>query len=215
MTRSTLTRALHSVLAVAVIYQLASSLVMEGPKHGHEAPGLRGLLFESHEWMGLGATAVVVLFWVWSLVRRGETRLGELFPWFSRERMQALKEDLVRLAGALRRRNLPPYEPRSPLAAAIHGLGLALVGAMALTGTVYFIFHGWAGEAGAAAKAAVEVHTTLANLVWAYLIGHAGMALLHQLFGHDIIQPMFTLRQRAGHAGSKTEPQGDPSRSAL
>lgn len=213
MTRSLMTRILHSLLAFAVMYQLVSSLIMEGPRHGHEAAGLPGALFESHEWIGLGTLAVVVLFWIWSLVRRGETGLGVLLPWFSRDRMRDLREDLARHGRALRQRTLPAYRPQSPLAAAIHGLGLVLFSAMALTGTVYFIWHGHAGEAGTAAKAAKEVHTTLANLAWAYLIGHAGMAMLHRLSGHDIIQPMFNLRQSAH--GSAHRPQGDPSRSPL
>lgn len=213
MTRSIMTRILHSLLAFAVMYQLAISLVMEGPRRGHEAAGLPGALFETHEWVGLSTLAVLVLFWIWALVRRGETGLGVLLPWFSRDRMRGLREDLARHGRALRQRRLPAYRAQSPLAAAIHGLGLLLFSAMALTGTVYFIWHGHAGEAGTAAKAAKEVHTTLANLAWAYLIGHAGMAMLHHLSGHDIIQPMFKVRHSV--EGSGNRPQEDPSRSAL
>ncbi len=212
MTRSVLTRVLHSLLAFAVIYQLASSLAMEGPKRGHEAAGLPGTLFELHEWVGLGALAVVALFWVWSLVRQGETRLGVLVPWFSRDRLRDLREDLARHGRALRQRTLPVHKPQGALPAAIHGLGLLLVSVMALTGSVFYFWHGDAGTAGAAAKTAKEVHTTLSNLVWAYLIGHACMAMLHRLAGHDIIQPMFNLRQSGNEPGSEVRPQGDPSR---
>lgn len=216
MTRSVLTRGLHSLLAFSVMYQLGSSLIMKGPRHGHEAAGLPGELFELHEWVGLGALAVVALFWAWALVRTGETRLGVLVPWVSGDRLRDLKADLARHIAALRRRTLPPYEPRSPLAGAVHGLGLLLISAMVVTGTVYFIWHGAGGAAGIAAKAAMEVHTTLANVVWAYLIGHAGMALLHRLVGHDIIQPMFNLRRNGAAALDTTaRARGDTSRSVL
>jgi cytochrome b561 len=41
---------------------------------------------------------------------------------------------------------------------------------------------------------AAEMHGALANVMWAYLIGHAAMALLHQLLGEGILRKMWTLK---------------------
>lgn len=212
MGRSVMTRALHALLAMAVIYQLASSLYMEGPRHGREAGGLPGLLFNVHEWVGLASLGVVLMFWLWALLRRGETGLGALIPWFSRSRRAALKTDLLRHLQAFGEFKIPDHRAHAPLPDAIHGLGLLLVSAMAATGTFFYVGHDDTGLVKTLANEAKELHETLANVVWAYLIGHAGMALLHSATDHDIIQAMFGLR----HKGEVSEalPKGDPSRSA-
>jgi cytochrome b561 len=31
----------------------------------------------------------------------------------------------------------------------------------------------------------------MANLMWAYVVGHAGLAVLHQWMGHRVLQRMF------------------------
>lgn len=192
---SLLTRVLHGLLALAVVHQLAVSLVMEPPKHGHEAAGLPGTLFDLHEGVGLFSFAVVSVFWLWSLVRGRETRVGMLLPWFSPDRRRALGEDLLRHAAALRQWRLPDYQPQSPLPAAVHGLGLLVITAMGATGAVIYFTAGQPGAVGALAKGLKEVHGAIANLAWAYLIGHAGLGVLHGVLGHNIVRPMFSLQR--------------------
>jgi len=41
-------------------------------------------------------------------------------------------------------------------------------------------------DAGGLVGLAMLVHTSLANLAWAYLIGHAATAVLHSLAGRSI-----------------------------
>lgn len=207
MEKSNMTRALHGLLALAVIHQLAVSLIMEPPKRGHDAPGLPGALFDLHEGVGLFTLGVVLAFWLWSLVRRGETPLSLMVPWFSRQRRRAVMLDVAHHWAALRRWRLPDYRLRSPLPAAIHGLGLLVITAMGATGAVIYFAHGQPGIAGQVAKATWEVHETLANLAWAYLIGHAGLGVLHGLTGHDIMGPMF--RVQRGATGSAAVSEGD------
>ena len=208
MERSMMTRVLHGLLALAVLHQLAVSLVMEPPKHGHDAPGLPGTFFDLHEGVGLFTLGVVLAFWLWSVVRRGETTVGMMVPWFSRERRQALMTDLAHHWSALRRMRLPDYRPRSPLPAAVHGLGLLVITAMGATGAVIYFAHGQPGIAGQLAKVTWEVHESLANLAWAYLIGHAALGVLHAIAGHDIVRPMFRLHLSNG-AGRTAVSQGD------
>ena len=61
---------------------------------------------------------------------------------------------------------------------------------MAATGTAYaLLLQGtdWG-------RPALFVHASVANLMWAYLIGHAGLAVLHHLTGSDIFSRMFWRR---------------------
>jgi len=133
MNRSWLTRALHALLAVSVTHQLLVSLAMEEPEEGEA----ESLLFELHETVGLVTLGVIVAFWLWTLVRRGETPLAALFPWLSPTRLRELAADV---------------------------------------------------------EAAEEVHEAFGTLAWAYLVGHAGMAVLHRLAGHGEIAAMLSLR---------------------
>jgi len=156
------------------------------------ADSLAAQLFEGHEVLGLGMLAVTLAFWSWIAVRRNEPGLGEMFPWFSGRRLCAVREDLARHWEALRRGALPEYRPHSPLVTAIHGLGLLAVTGMAVTGFVW-----WLGEdvgiLETLGEPAEEVHEVLSNFVWAYLVGHAGMAYLHQMKGEPIVRRMFSL----------------------
>ena len=110
------------------------------------------------------------------------TDLGALIPWFSGRRLAALGRDIKVHAGAALKLRLPEHDPEAALPSAIHGLGLLLISAMAATGAVYFVevalgLH----SAEPDGMLAMTVHLALANLVWAYLIAHAGLALLHHL----------------------------------
>lgn len=175
---STLTKLLHLLFAAALIHQLFISLVMVVPEANR--PG--DSYFELHGWVGVLTLGLVVTFWIWTLVRRGETQLGLLFPWFSAARRSAFWADLKAHLASLARGRIPLTE-ESPLASAVHGLGFLIATAMALTGAVGYFFP--------AASLLLEVHMTIAPTMWAYLVGHVGLALLHQIAGHRILQRMF------------------------
>jgi len=191
MQHSTITRILHGVLAVLVLNQLILSLVMDDDGHG-----IGGIAFEIHETTGLITAGFVALFWLWALARRGETPLGMLFPWFSPSRLRALAADVGTQLGALARLSLPERNGPSALASAVHGLGLLALTGAGTTGAIYFGFGGedaggWLGEA------AEELHEGFGTLMWVYLAGHAGLAVLHALSGHDIVRRMFVGASRS------------------
>jgi len=193
--RSNSTRVLHLLLLITVIHQLASSQFIERPMPG-EAPSL---LFTLHEYIGMASLAVVLAFWVWTLVRQGETKFTKLFPWFSPRAVRGVIQDAIAQLMAILRRDLS-YEGSGDMASAVHGLGLLTVTAMAATGTVYFLFQG-----NPLAHQALALHSAVANLMWIYLFGHAGIAALHHLLGSDILRRMFwigrgvTLSRKPGH----------------
>lgn len=176
------TKLLHATLALAVTYQLAFIGFVERPRNGE--PG--NLFYQIHQIVGLTTLGVVSVFWVWSLVRRGETSWPALFPWFSPTRLRALAADVSRHWAALRQFALPEPE-ESPLATAVHGLGLLTVTAMAVTGAAFALL----GLPKDQARLVLEIHELIANLMWAYLISHAGLAVLHQFVGRPVIKRIF------------------------
>lgn len=180
------TKLLHAVLLLSVLWQLLGSNFIERPRANRPA----NAWYAWHEVGGLVSLAVVLLFWLWVLVRRRETAFAALYPWFSRARLTAVVEDLRRHAVELRQLRLPGGEVDTPLASAVHGLGLLAALAMGATGA-------WMYTLPLPAGLALDAHKLVANLMWAYVVGHAGLAVLHQCLGHRVLQRMFG-RAQAG-----------------
>ena len=185
------TRLLHLALALGISAQMLVSLVMVVPKPARPA----NQWFEVHETLGLALLGVVVAHWVWSLMRtwRGGEQLM-LFPWFSRRMLSDLGRDIHDTATSLRRFHLPEGEGTRPLPAAVQGLGLLLGLGMAATGAVLAFGMAPDGRMSAAVHAVEEVHESLAPLMWAYLVVHPALGILHQLAGHHMLERVFSLR---------------------
>lgn len=180
--RSTLTKALHGLLAIAVIHQLAISNFMIAPKAGRP----ENLAFELHEWVGLTSFGLLLAYWLWTLVRRREARFSLLVPWFSLKATLAVWRDFRLHVSAWRRGRLPDVGSH-PFAYAVHGLGLIVVTVMAVTGTMSLISLLPEGVR----FAGLGVHEASSKLVWAYVIGHASLAVLHEVAGHRLFRQMF------------------------
>ena len=187
---SLFTRIAHMGLALAIIVQLLTSLVFVAPD-----PTTAGnFWFEIHEYGGLAAFGFVLLFWLVLTARRVGTSAALLFPWFWGSCLRALWEDTKAHLQSLIRFRLPPYDENGPLAGAVHGLGLLLVTAMAATGTIYYFTNTGNPDAGGLVGIVMFVHKTLANLVWAYLIAHAGLAAIHHFSQNMSLKEMWSLR---------------------
>jgi cytochrome b561 len=161
---------------------------MERPRPGGSSGNFA---FEFHEAVGLASLGLLALFWLWTVVRRGETQPGALFPWLSAERRRRVFADIRSIVGGLVRRRFPPLASEMPLASAVHGLGLLVATAMATTGAIVYATMGADGSLPTGGKFSLELHEVFANLMWAYLIGHAGMAVLHDMAGHRVLGRMF------------------------
>lgn len=195
--RSVATRVIHLLLLLSVVHQLVSSQFIERPFPGEP----NSWTFDLHQYVGLASLAVLAAFWGWVMIRRGETRLGRLLPWFSKARCRDVMSDGLT---QLRRlgRGRAPDDADGALSSAVHGLGLLVVTAMAVSGTVYFLADGtaWAHDA-------MAIHKLLAKATYAYLFGHAGLALLHHFLGSDIFSRMFWTR-RGGRPDRGDRPAG-------
>lgn len=189
MKRVVATRLLHFALAAAVIHQLIGSYVMHSPRPS----GRQGnFAFSLHEYVGLASVAVLFLFWIWVVIRHREHGFSDLVPWFSAAKRRALINDLRRHLAALSRFRLPLPARESALASSTHGLGLIVASIMAITGAVVYFQMGPDGSLTELGRSALWIHRPVANLMWAYLIGHASIALLHQMSGHQVFQRMFS-----------------------
>ena len=179
--RSCLTRIIHFLLLLVVLPQLIGSQFIERPFPG-DSPAWPYVL---HEYVGLGGLIVVAAFWLWTLLRRGETQLGKLLPWFSIARITDVIADMTVQARQMMNGKVPDRS-EGALASAVHGLGLLTATAMAMSGAIFFI-----AEGTQVAHTFLELHKLMANLMWAYLFAHAGTAVLHQAFAGDILPRMF------------------------
>lgn len=193
------TRLIHAGLALAVTGQLLTSLGMVAPRPQRAA----NRLFEVHEYGGLTALALVSVLLIHLSLRLRGTERGLLFPWLSPARRSALWQDIAAHGRQIRSLRLPIYEDGAPLASAVHGLGLALVAAMATTGSVSYAASSLGFGSSAAVALGLDVHRALANLVWAYLIGHAGMAVLRHYSQHLSLGEMWSFRRQGSAEGSK------------
>ncbi len=188
--RSLPTRVLHLCLALVVLHQLIVGSVMQAPRGTLAGDGF----WQAHRIVGIAGLFVLFAFWGWTLLRRDEARAGSLFPWFSAAGRHAVWRDAAAMAAGLRAFRLPRGTDH-PVASAIHGLGLLTATAMAVSGATYFL----KGVAPAlVVRAGLNIHAATANLMWAYLVGHAGLAVLHEMLGDRVLRRMSPIAGRGG-----------------
>lgn len=179
------TRFLHLGMVATISAQLFISLVMSEPDDIGTVFGK--LAYEAHEVVGLTALGIVILHWIWSMLSHTDGKLKHLFPWRGEARKQVVQD--VKL---LTRGQLPDSKTHGGLAGLIHGLGFLAVTGAAITGAILFVTFPESGEPGVIAEAFAELHEGMAGLVWAYWLGHGGVAILHHLSGSDVLNNMFS-----------------------
>jgi len=185
------TRWLHAGLALGITLQLALSLVMESPEPDEPAiTGIAAATFEVHENVGMVVLAILVLHWLWQLSGHTLHGLGHLFPWFSASGRAAVVADAKHLV-ASRMRDNPEV---SPLAGAVHGLGILVATAMAASGAVLYFGMADNGSMSKPVNVIEEFHGLMANFMWAYLVGHVAMGALHRKLGHADGSEIFRLK---------------------
>src|SRR6185312_591152 len=163
------TRTLHTALATAVVIELALQAVMRVP------PGIgQGLddwnrqAFELHSHFGPVLTLLCVLYWAWICLPVSRPGVAQLFPWRHRARRAGLKRESL----ALLQRRLPLHG----------GAGLLTVTASVVGGTLSYLgYYTRVPVPGAVLHwASLELVVT-SWLVWAFVIGHVSMAVLHRI----------------------------------
>jgi cytochrome b561 len=193
-THSLISRLLHMGMAVGVSLQLLLSTGMERPRPAVMRSTLESLTFSLHEYLGLMSLALI-LAWLWWLVRRrDEPTLGTLFPWVEHDGRNALMTSVVITSRQARHGKLAETAEMEPLVKTVHGLGLVCISVMAFSGTLVWLGMDADGAMPIWTRLLLEIHQLTANFVWAFIFGHAGMAVLHQLRGDETLARMFSLR---------------------
>jgi cytochrome b561 len=187
---SLLTRLFHGTLALTIIVQLLSSLVMRHAWGDH--PG--NIFFPIHEYSGMLALALAFLFWLNIAGRKLGTAPGALLPWFSAARRRALRQDVDTYLRAARNFSLPPHDEHAPLPSAIHGLGLLLISYMAVSGTFWYVMSLQGLGRNVFVHLILDTHAAFGNLAWLYLFGHAALGLLHHVTRNQPLSVMWSLR---------------------
>ncbi|WP_167525426.1 cytochrome b/b6 domain-containing protein [Roseomonas genomospecies 6] len=114
-----------------------------------------------------------------------------MIPWFSTARLKALRDDLVATVAEIRNGRLPRSAEPRPLPAAFQGLGLLLASFLAVTGLAMFFGMAADGAMRPVVGALKEAHEAAAPLMWAYLVIHPALGILHQRVGHHSLSRMF------------------------
>jgi cytochrome b561 len=176
--------------------QLTTSQFMELPDPEGIVPVIKVALFRLHRLSGITVLTLLALHWIWGLAGHAAGGWGNLFPWFSRERRGNVISDLKSMPSLLRGA-LPGQNYRgTAIAGAVHGLGLLTATGMGLTGSILFFGIKSDGTMNASASPVVEIHQFIANFLWAFIVGHVGMAILHQWQGDKVLTRMFNLAQK-------------------
>ena len=184
------TRLFHATLALSIITQLMTSLGMRYPRNGH--PG--NVLFTLHQYGGFVALALSLVFWLTIFTRRRGTSLAALIPWFSTAGRKAVWDDTITHLNAMMRLELPPHNDHAAMPSAIHGLGLLLMTALAVTGTYGFVMGLYGLGHASYVRPFMELHGLMGNIAWFYLIGHASLGLLHHLARQTSLSVMWSIR---------------------
>ncbi len=185
------TRLFHMMLAMAILLQVITSLVMTAPLEGrHE-----DWLFVVHEYSGITSLLLALGFWLVVALRRRGTQVALLYPWFSFMRREAVWKDLSGIWRQIKQLKAPEYHVENPLASAVHGLGLLLMTTMAVSGALFFFAMRFDATGSTWASIDIEIHGILASLVWAYLIGHAGLAAIHHFSRQMNLREMWSVRK--------------------
>jgi len=190
-----ITRLLHWGIAIGIPLQLISEELMKRPKPGRIRSDEQIFFFDMHEWVGMLLLTLIVLRLIWGVMGMGDGRLSKLFPFATAAGRKGMMHELrTEVPGWLKGKFEPP-EKEDYIAGLVHGLGVLLVLALGASGAVMLYGMEDSGRMLGFVHTMKELHEALGELLWIYLVGHVGMALVHQLLGHRSLQRIFSFRR--------------------
>ena len=188
---SKITRWLHALIAITIIGQLISSLILVPPDEMEGASFLGKMAMETHEIVGLTAALLLFLHWLWSFISSSDIKLSKLFPLT----VNGYRRSVAEISYLLKHKKLPSTDTANSgnLASLFHGIGIIVASIAAFSGTgLYYVMDFTAkGFENPLFEEVAEVHETFANLMWLYLIIHVLAAMWHEYSDERIIKLMF------------------------
>ncbi len=203
-----ITRWLHAMLVLGVIFQLACAALMAHPDHVdqkamavktqppvHKNDKLGDVFMGAHRTGGILVAFVALANLLWAVVARGHPRKRQIAVLFAAQHWKKA----VSIAKSLPliisdKKNLP--EPGNALSRVFEMLGILVMSAMAMTGTV--IWNLWAGlgyNVSPQAEWVMEIHASVAVFLLLYLAGHISMALIHARAGDPVFARILPLEK--------------------
>jgi len=201
-------RILHSLLAIAMLAQLAVGELMDVPGiAGEEEQAMLTLIpsafahggghgdvivpvtigFEVHEFLGLTIAGLLLIRLLLACSSVSGAGWRGLFPWLSSDgRKTLLQESAAQASGWVKGRLAPPEEGET-VARAVHGLMLLSAFGIAVAGVA--LFFGWNehGRQTELMEIIGETHELLVGIFEALLAAHILAVILHQKQGHNIL----------------------------
>jgi len=191
MTYARSTRILHFGIAICILIQLLGEQVIGLPEPGHVRQASDALLVGVHE--AIGALSLVLVCAYLMVTLDEATGRMKLFPWLDAGARTRLWQEIRRDAPGWLRGKIPEPEAGGLVAGTVHGAGIVLALILGLSGSLLFIGMGPHGEMTPDIRLVREGHSTMASLMWVFVIGHGGMAIAHEIRGHGIVKAMFRL----------------------
>jgi len=209
-------RILHTLLAVAMLAQLAVGELMDVPGMMDEADeasllistayahaGHAGVIvpvtagFEVHEFLGLSIAGLLLIRLLLAFSSVSGAGWRDLFPWLSSDGRKVLRSEAASQASGWMQGKLAPPEEGETVARAVHGLMLLTALGIAIAGVA--LFFGWNehGRQTELMEMVGEAHELLVGLFEALLAAHILAVILHQMQGHNILA-----RIRPGRPGA-------------
>jgi len=186
------TRLLHLCIMLAVLIQLGSEQLMKVPKPGETVQPIEAIFLGLHEWNGFIALAIVAFYLMYLSNNNDDWK--RLFPWMSISGCKGLWQEIRSdIPGWLTGRLKNPGEAHY-IAGTVHGLGILLLIGLGSTGIMIFMGLESSGGVNEDIKLLRALHANLGTLIWIYMFGHTGMAIIHQLKGHNVFGEMFSLK---------------------
>jgi len=177
---------------LAVLIQLGSEQLMKVPKPGETVQPIEAIFLGLHEWNGFIALAIVAFYLMYLSNNNDDWK--RLFPLMSISGCKGLWQEIRSdIPGWLTGRLKNPGESHY-IAGTVHGLGILLLIGLGSTGIMIFMGLESSGEANEDIKLLRALHANLGTLIWIYMFGHTGMAIIHQLKGHNVFGEMFSLK---------------------
>ncbi len=174
-----LTRLLHALLALTVIIQVLFILIRENIDRHGDWGIYRQMLILWHKWNGFIVLGLVITYFVVKGFQHKKQMWLQFYPLTPEARSKIVQDFCILRQGKLPVRSTP--ESLGGLSGLIQGLGLLLVFGLALLGALAMA--SWAGWLIPSSWGTffIQTHKLLGGLIWWYLGGHIGMAIIHRL----------------------------------
>ena len=194
---------IHLAIVCLVSFQLFFELMMELPKPDKPIDDIQALFLLLHEWNGFIVLGLTVLF---LMLRSGQSQTTHsLFPWLSISGWKGIFKELAHDIPGWFKGKLKKPEESFRIASSVHGLGILLLLGLGATGIMVFIGLEPNGYMDRDTKAIKDLHSSMGDLIWIFVLGHSAMALLHQLVGHRVFQSMFIAKASADEEISRSD----------